>query len=232
MFSINSNKNSQYNNSLKDKIDLFALLSVMSKKGMSVGVSGQYLRIRSEDRVVKIRKFINNTEDLLVFAKDTDENYKLKIGKKEMLEFFVSGITLSNDQWRSWKKFMAERRKPEIDAHISNIQFLENKNNDNMKFGPMAVARMLKSYTDLHWRDAQGSVDILVSENESKRIFFVFNNGFTETTFYKFQQLGTLLKNLIYRCKQAGIEELVFWDGITTKSKRIRVEELSYMAAN
>lgn len=229
MFSINSNKNSQFNKSVRDKIDVYALLCVMSRNNMTVSISGQYLKCKSEESIVKIRRYHSNEDEVLVFIKDAEEHYKVKLVITELIEFFSAGIDMTQKQWRTWKNFLSKSSVPD---HIADAEIFEQENNKNMIFSPMSIAQMMKNYIDLHWGDVKGSVDILVNENETKRIFFVFNNGFTESTFYKFQHLSSILKDFINKCRRAGVEELVFWDGITTNSKRIRVEELSYMIAN
>lgn len=192
---------------------LHNLNEIIDSKEWRMEVSQNYLVFKSDESAVRIRH-IDNKRDLLISYISTPTQQRTSyINKPELLEFLVELAQFDQIHWSTWKKF--ERLSSKHSSSANTIVTSKN------------LTDMFRAKIDSSKNKDASSIDVIVSKNQNQSIYLIFNNGLDNSLIRNYFINGFLSdKAIIHSCKLAEIKEIVFWDGITSASKRIRVDEI------
>lgn len=223
-----SKSNSKHSQDINDPVAMYNTLLKMSENNLQLKISEKYLIFKDSFNTIKVRQFAHDKSRLLAIYNDNFSSKRFQFSTAKLVEFFTRESILNMDQWYLWKRFISSSQSSLTGS--SSIPKFHIENESDLIETPNGLARLFKKEIESNGIDNEGSVDVVLNENDSKKIFFIFNNGYSDKTLAGFFNLGNVIKSTLLKCRKAGVEELVFWDGITSRSKRFRIEDMATMS--
>lgn len=189
------------------------LLPLLNSPNCKIKASSNYLIVSSDNESIKIRHSKGNSNLLITQTIDGHEN-TLQLDKQVFVNYLIENGQLTQVQWSAWKKF--ERLShSEMPTSLLKHKILVDLLRDNL----------IKTYGN-----NASHIDVIISQNTNNSIYLIFNKGLDTRPIRNYFVAGFLSdKSIIHNCIQSDIREFVFWDGITSSNKRIKLEELLYM---
>lgn len=194
-----------------DNVGILYFKSILQGR-FTFKLSQGYLVILSQDIRIRLRHNAKNSNHITVISPDWKQpSYEIS---RQQLQSLLSQAGLNQQQWSVWKNFLSLGKIP-----------------NPSKYSPDQLVEMFRSQLQRDYTSINESIDIVVSDNGTPHISFIFNQGF------QFCPVKTLVYNgflsdevNIHLCRMAGISELVFWNSVDLSNKRISVNDLSYLS--